>query len=259
MITYLEQFYKARKQLALFSGLLLAWVLIGIKPDNLGDGTLGAIFKAIETPAAIPLVLAVLILYFIFRLCLIWQLCPDDGKSRWEAKLDFRSTWILGVLAVVLYLGQETYQGIRFGESATRYVAGIKISKINILAMVLFLAGYAPLSSLYPYTMRRILAKSLIHTYRIILTSPAGIFHAMLMLLSGLTFLYGEILKPEILITLIIFSFVLVFLGIRAIEIQERYKIDENTKNYSIIRTHHFYRFVAFLFKIPIQLIDEKI
>jgi hypothetical protein len=99
-----EQYYKARKQLALYSGLLFAWEFIGI---DVPSDPFPNLSIHIKNPQAVPIVLIVLILYFGFRTMLEWyQSAPDRRKFK-ASKIDFKLTIRLPSIALITFVIQR--------------------------------------------------------------------------------------------------------------------------------------------------------
>lgn len=69
-----EQLRRSRKQLWLWSALLLAWVFIGIDPTNM-TGTPGDAAKALTNPSALPACLILAVIYCWYRWTQDWFHC----------------------------------------------------------------------------------------------------------------------------------------------------------------------------------------
>ena len=65
----------ARKQYALFSGLLIAWALVGF---DIKDTE----YLSVKNPQAAPFVLLALVFYFAGRTCLEWRQLEEEARQR---------------------------------------------------------------------------------------------------------------------------------------------------------------------------------
>lgn len=100
-----EQYYKSRKQLMLYSGLFFIYEFIGVKiptkpfPNNEIE---------LLTPQAVPVVLLVLILYFMYRTILGWYQSDRNTRKFKVSKFDFTPSLIIATLPILLF----SYQAI---------------------------------------------------------------------------------------------------------------------------------------------------
>lgn len=109
-----EGYRKARRDLMLFSALLLAWEIIGIEipaqSELPGVGTPVTILS----PGLLPFVLAILVFYFGYRLQIEWRLLDisirmkNASKASKTASFDHRTTQVLATFAV----GAWAIQGV---------------------------------------------------------------------------------------------------------------------------------------------------
>ena len=104
-----EAYQKARRQYALFSGLLIAWELIGFELPNKVELVKGGNL-IIKSPQAAPWVLIVLVLYFAGRTTLEWYQCSEDSRGLRASLIDFRSAHLIGLFALGLYSVQKLLQ-----------------------------------------------------------------------------------------------------------------------------------------------------
>ena len=104
-----EAYQKARRQYALFSGLLIAWELIGFELPNKVELAKGGNL-IIKSPQAAPWVLIVLLLYFAGRTTVEWYQCSEDSRGLRASLIDFRSAHVIGVFALGLYGVQKLLQ-----------------------------------------------------------------------------------------------------------------------------------------------------
>ena len=98
------RFHKARKHYALFSGLLIAWELIGIE---LPEAPFATVKVSLKSPHAAPVVLLALVVYFGFRLTLEWRQCAPARREVAAPRVDFLAAHALAAAAVVLYTIQQ--------------------------------------------------------------------------------------------------------------------------------------------------------
>ena len=97
-----DGYRRARKSYVLFSGLLLAFELVGFKvPDTL---FFGGTKIPLERPESVPFVLLTLMTFFGFRIVLEWQLLGESIHLRNPARLDFAAAHAIAAVAGVLFL-----------------------------------------------------------------------------------------------------------------------------------------------------------
>lgn len=134
-------YYKSRNSLLLFSGLLLAWELMNITVNKEFEApSLGATFN-IENVDAIPYVIFVLILYFVFRLILEWRQSDKRRRNLPESKIDLYVSLIIPVLAVSVYSIQRWFD-ISVFEGMTVIsifqITNIIITILLIISIIIF-------------------------------------------------------------------------------------------------------------------------
>jgi hypothetical protein len=131
------QYHKARTQLALFSGLLAAWELIGI--DLSPETSFENVKIVFKSPQAAPLVLIALIAYFWFRFAVEWLQCDEARRLRIPAQFDFYAAQVLATSALVLFAVQR-WLSLQVADY---------LSKYNVLAFSVGLSiGIATCSSI---------------------------------------------------------------------------------------------------------------
>lgn len=95
-----EQYYKSRKQLALYSALLFAWEFIGIElPENPFQN----VDVSIKSPEAVPWVLVALIFYFGYRTLVEWYQSDQARRSLRVSRLDVYPTMAIPTAALVTF------------------------------------------------------------------------------------------------------------------------------------------------------------
>ena len=115
----LDTFHKARKQLGLYSALLLAWVLVGMNPD--GEFLKERTGIDILHPERTPYVLMALILYFGFRLNVEWYQSSEARRQLAVSRVDYWVAAWIAVIAQMMYLVGLAYN--EYGLSSTLGVA----------------------------------------------------------------------------------------------------------------------------------------
>jgi hypothetical protein len=99
-------YHKTRRQLGLFSGLLIVWELIGI---DLEENISGYINVTLKSPQAGPYVLIVLVLYFAFRLTIEWYQCDARRRSLFASRLDVVVALSIASFACALFFVQAGF------------------------------------------------------------------------------------------------------------------------------------------------------
>src|SRR5688572_28866186 len=99
-----EQYYKARKNLALFSGLLFAWEFIGI---DVTPRPIESLDVQIKTPEAFPYILLILVLYFTLRVVIEWHQSSELRRSMWVSRVDYALSLSIPIIAIVTFVTQR--------------------------------------------------------------------------------------------------------------------------------------------------------
>lgn len=102
-----ESYHKARKQYGLYSALLMAWELLGLR---LSETPLSNINFTIKSPQAAPFVLIALIVYFCFRTIIEWHQTSKKRRLQPASKIDFLISHIIASLAILLFGIQRLLQ-----------------------------------------------------------------------------------------------------------------------------------------------------
>lgn len=99
-----EHYYKARKSLALFSGLLFAWEFIGLEVTNTPFSNVAI---NVKNPNAAPFVLLVLVIYFMVRVIIEWKQSDETRRSFNISKIDYRMTLSFPIVAILTFFIQR--------------------------------------------------------------------------------------------------------------------------------------------------------
>ena len=104
-----EAFRRTRKHYIFFSGLLIAWELVGLRLPE--DGKISSTIDIeLLSPNAAPFVLIALIVYFAFRTALEWRYCSPPKEHQKIAGLDYWSAHGIAVAALGLFAFQRLLQ-----------------------------------------------------------------------------------------------------------------------------------------------------
>ena len=92
----------------LWAGILFIWELVGIDLEKAKEagGNVGAIIGAIKSPQAVPWALLILVGYFLFKVTVEWYQSSRARRQMRVARIDFSSSWVVALIAYVLYFGQ---------------------------------------------------------------------------------------------------------------------------------------------------------
>lgn len=113
-----EHFYKSRNSLLLFSGLLIAWELIGISLEEASTSGLKVNIKNVD---AIPYVILLLVIYFSYRLIVEWFQSDEGRRSLKQSRIDFYISLAIPVLAILLFFIQKIF-GVSVFEKFQFYI-----------------------------------------------------------------------------------------------------------------------------------------
>ena len=98
-----ETYHKARRNLALFSGALIAWEYVGIRFGQEGRLSILGADVRIQHQQVIPVVIVALVLYYAFRLAIEWMQCDANRRALAVAKIDLYVAYALGVVGVAVF------------------------------------------------------------------------------------------------------------------------------------------------------------
>jgi hypothetical protein len=98
-----DQYCQARKEYTLISGILLAYVLIGIALPEDGKLIPNASI-ALKNPNALPIIFLTLLIYFAYRVTIEWNQCDERRRAMTVSRVDFLVAHALGLCSVAAYL-----------------------------------------------------------------------------------------------------------------------------------------------------------
>jgi hypothetical protein len=103
-----SEYHKAHKQLMLWATILFIWELVGVDLSKAKDagGNVGPIVTALKSPQAVPWVLLILVLYFLFKCSVEWGQCNQGRRKVLLARVDFISALSVSGAAIALYVSQ---------------------------------------------------------------------------------------------------------------------------------------------------------
>jgi len=131
------EYHKARKQLMLWTAILLAWELIGVDLAKIeaAGGNIGALITGIRSPQAIPWVLLLLVAYFLFKTTIEWMQSNQLRREMKVARTDFFSAILFAAISYLLYFGQRIAR-VQFADllsgKATYFLAAIAAMPMGI-------------------------------------------------------------------------------------------------------------------------------
>lgn len=120
-----EQYYKSRKQLMLYSGLFFVYEFIGIKVPTkpIPNSDLELL-----SPKAVPIVLLILVIYFLYRSYIGWKLSNDDIKAMKVSKQDYYPSIAVAIISILLF----AYQSI----------SKVRIADLDIIAITVMMLAF---------------------------------------------------------------------------------------------------------------------
>lgn len=137
-----EQYFKTRKSLALFSGLLFAWEFIGIEIPSKPFENLNV---KIKSPQAAPYVLLILVVYFTIRLLIEWYQSSYMRRELRTSKIDLSLSLAIPIVAIVTFTIQRILD-IQVADKITHLG--------NYAYIIPILSGFLIGTSASPYILR---------------------------------------------------------------------------------------------------------
>lgn len=108
-------YHKARRQLSLFSAILIFWEYVGIRVGDKAAEPVTAKLPVADTkirfenPEVIPLVISVIVIYFTFRLTIEWLQIMPRRRRQAASRIDLIVSYSLAVAALLLYVFQKVF------------------------------------------------------------------------------------------------------------------------------------------------------
>ena len=105
----LENFDRPRRQLVLWSAGLLFVTLIDVRLGTITDAPLegvASVLRLVENPRVVPACLSLVVLYFCFRLFVVWWQIPDNTRTKtgWPLAIDFYAAVSIACLSLVAFV-----------------------------------------------------------------------------------------------------------------------------------------------------------
>lgn len=98
------EYHKARKQVVLWSGILLTWEFLGFDVERAKAAqNVGPLLGAIKNPTYIPFVMLILVAYFACKTTVEWVQCSPARRATGISQLDFFSAWAIAFLSFVFF------------------------------------------------------------------------------------------------------------------------------------------------------------
>lgn len=110
-----DAYHKARRQLSLFSAILIFWEYVGIRIGaKVAEPTTGSLLLSdmkirLENPEVIPFVIAAIVIYFAFRLIIEWNLSSPRCRAHPACKIDLTVSYIIAAAALSLFILQKKF------------------------------------------------------------------------------------------------------------------------------------------------------
>jgi len=123
-----EQYYKSRKQLMLYSGLFFVYEFIGVKvpAKPLPNSDIEVL-----SPQAVPIVLLLLVAYFLYRTFIGWHLSSKVIRKMKISNWDFYPSIVIATISIILFV----YQSITEIQIAD-YITGNKSNLYTVLLVL---------------------------------------------------------------------------------------------------------------------------
>ena len=100
-----EPYHRARRQLALWSAVLLVTQVVGLNLREI-RGTVGNLVQGLAAPDAVDECIVILVLYFVFRSYVEWNQSPIVRRELSMARVDYVASLAIAALALSWYTGQ---------------------------------------------------------------------------------------------------------------------------------------------------------
>jgi hypothetical protein len=175
-----DAYRKAHKSYVLMSGLLAAWALIGITLNTKDKWGI-----ELQSPVAVPVILALSVFYSGYRLIVEWHQCAPERRNDSWARLDNWMAHGIGVTAVAV-AGVQSLSRIRFIDLLNQYSRTPGADVVFATIILGLFAGFTIVEGLRQDSkVKRLLAMALISMLLFVLTPYAVHSHQFGQLMIG--------------------------------------------------------------------------
>lgn len=100
-----EEYFKSRRQLVMWSGILFAFQTVGLDLESLksATGTLGTAYRLITRPDLVPFVIIVLVGYFLVRFAIEYFRCDEASRRLRVSRVDAYLTAGIALSSLILF------------------------------------------------------------------------------------------------------------------------------------------------------------
>jgi hypothetical protein len=134
------EYHRARRNLTLSGGILLAWEFAGLELQNSAALPLTGISVTIRNPQVVPSILSCLVLFFSIRLFIEWKHSNIIRRSDIFSRADLTLAYSIAIIGVLIFLYQSITQ-TDIALLASR--EGNELFSTIIIGFFIFMTGYA--------------------------------------------------------------------------------------------------------------------
>ncbi len=98
-----EQYYRTRRSLVIFSGLLLAYELIGFE---IGEKPITSFDVSVKSPNAVPIILIAVMIYYWIRYYIEWKQSDEKRRELSISQFDFLIHNVIPSISTLILLAQ---------------------------------------------------------------------------------------------------------------------------------------------------------
>lgn len=101
-----DSFHRARRNLVLFSSLLLCWEFLGLQTGSSIKAPVVNTSVDIANPDNLPVLILIMVIYSLFRFFIEWYQCDPNRRSYLAARADFYISNLIAISSITLFLYQ---------------------------------------------------------------------------------------------------------------------------------------------------------
>lgn len=135
-----DAYYKTKRSLLIFAGCLLLAIFAGFKLLN-GEQKISVLPFQLEKPEFLSSIFAVLVVFFLFQFSLQWAAQQSEVQINRFHRIDFFSTFVLGLASVLIYLGDVARSSNIFSKLEISIGGGAISALFAIIGTIVAIAG----------------------------------------------------------------------------------------------------------------------